>query len=98
AIELAAARVSAMPVEMIAQRLDDRFHLLTGGERAALLRQQTLRATIDWSDDLLSKPERMLLRQLSVFAGGWTLEAAEAVCGDQEWKNGSAEEWKSAPA
>src|SRR5206468_4040492 len=56
--------------------------------------QQTLRATIDWSDDLLSEPERVLLRRLSVFAGGWTLEAAEAICGDEEWKNGSVEEWK----
>jgi predicted ATPase/class 3 adenylate cyclase len=79
AIELAAARVKALPVEQITRRLDDRFRLLTGGSRAALPRQQTLRATIDWSYDLLSEAERMLLRRLSVFAGGWTLEAAEAV-------------------
>lgn len=80
AIELAAARVRAMSVEQIASRLDDRFRLLTGGSRAALPRQQTLRALIDWSYDLLSEPEKALLRRLSVFAGGFTLEAAEAIC------------------
>jgi len=80
AIELAAARVKALRVEQIAARLDDRFRLLTGGSRTALPRQQTLRALIDWSYDLLSEPERVLLARLSVFAGGWTLEAAEAVC------------------
>src|SRR5207244_555025 len=80
AIELAAARVKALPVEKINERLDDMFRLLTGGSRTALPRQQTLRALIDWSYDLLSEAERMLLRRLSVFAGGWTLEAAEAVC------------------
>src|SRR5205823_2932735 len=84
AIELAAARVRVLPVEQIAGRLDDRFRLLTGGSRTALPRQQTLRALIDWSYDLLSEPERALLRRLSVFAGGWTLEAAEAVCGDDQ--------------
>lgn len=84
AIELAAARVRAMSVEQIASRLDDRFRLLTGGSRAALPRQQTLRALIDWSYDLLSEPEKALLRRLSVFAGGFTLEAAEAVCGNTE--------------
>jgi predicted ATPase/class 3 adenylate cyclase len=89
AIELAAARVSALPVEQIAARLDDRFRLLTGGSRTALPRQQTLRALIDWSCDLLSDPERAILRRLSVFAGGWTLEAAEAVCtgaGIESWE------------
>ncbi|MGH2452822.1 MAG: ATP-binding protein [bacterium] len=80
AIELAAARVKALPVERIAARLDDRFQLLTGGSRAALPRHQTLRGTMDWSYDLLSEQERMLFRRLSVFAGGWSLEAAEAVC------------------
>jgi predicted ATPase len=80
AIELAAVRVRALPVEKIAERLDDRFRLLTGGSRSALPRQQTLRALIDWSYDLLSEPERVLLCRLSVFRGGWTLEAAEAVC------------------
>src|SRR5207302_1720761 len=82
AIELAAARVRLLSVEQIAQRLDDRFRLLTGGSREALPRQQTLRATVDWSYDLLTEPERALLRRLSVFAGGFTLEAAEAVCND----------------
>jgi predicted ATPase/class 3 adenylate cyclase len=80
AIELAAARVRVLPPEQIATRLDDRFRLLTGGSRAALPRQQTLRAAMDWSYELLSENERALLRRLSVFAGGWALEAAEAVC------------------
>ena len=80
AIELASARVGALPVETIAARLSDRFRLLTGGDQTALPRQQTLRALIDWSHDLLTEPERALLRRLSVFAAGWTLEAAEAVC------------------
>ena len=80
AIELAAARTRTLAVEQIAARLDDRFHLLTLGSRTALPRQRTLRMTMDWSHDLLSQPERVLLRRLSVFAGGWTLEAAEAVC------------------
>ena len=79
AIELAAARVRAFSVEQIAARLDDRFRLLTAGQRTAMPRQQTLRATVDWSYTLLSDPERALLRRLSVFAGGWTFEAAEAV-------------------
>jgi predicted ATPase len=82
ALELAAARVKAMSVEQIASRLDDRFRLLTGGSRTALPRQQTLRAMIDWSYDLLSEKEKTLLNRLSVFAGGWTLEAAEKVCSD----------------
>jgi predicted ATPase/class 3 adenylate cyclase/DNA-binding XRE family transcriptional regulator len=80
AIELAAARVRALPVEQIAARLDDRFRLLTGGSRTALPRHQTLRALIDWSYDLLTAPEQAVLRRLAVFAGGWMLEAAEAVC------------------
>ena len=83
AIELAAARVRLLSPEQIAARLDDRFPLLTGGSRAALPRQQTLRAAIDWSYDLLTEPERGLLMRLSVFAGGWTLEAAEAVCASE---------------
>jgi predicted ATPase len=82
ALELAAARVKLFTVEQIAARLDDRFRLLTGGSRTALPRQQTLRALIDWSYDLLSEPERLLLRRLSVFVGGWTFEAADAVCSD----------------
>jgi predicted ATPase/class 3 adenylate cyclase len=81
AIELAAARVRTLSVEKIAERLADRFRLLTGGDKTAMPRQQTLRALIDWSHDLLSEHERALLRRLSVFAGGWTLEAAEAVGG-----------------
>jgi non-specific serine/threonine protein kinase len=84
AIELAAARVKALPVEKLNQRLDDMFRLLTAGSRTAPPRHQTLRALIDWSHNLLSEPERALLRRLSVFAGGWTLEAAEAVCAGQE--------------
>jgi predicted ATPase/DNA-binding SARP family transcriptional activator len=80
AIELAAARIKVLSVDEIAGRLDDRFSLLTAGSRTAIPRHQTLRATIDWSYELLTKPERVLLRRLSVFAGGFTLEAAEAVC------------------
>ncbi len=80
AIELAAARVKVLAVEQIAARLDDRFRLLTGGSRVVLPRQQTLRAAIDWSYDLLSETERGLFRRLSVFAGGWTMEAAEGIC------------------
>jgi predicted ATPase len=82
AIELAAARVRALSVEQIAARLDDRFRLLTGGSRTALPRHQTLQALIDWSYELLAEAERALLDRLSVFAGGWTLEAAEAVCAE----------------
>lgn len=81
AIELAAARVKVLSVEQISERLDDRFRLLTGGSRTALPRQQTLRALIDWSYQLLSEQERLLFRRLAVFVGGWTLESAEAVCG-----------------
>ncbi len=81
AVELAAARVPALTVAQIAERLDDRFRLLTGGRRTALPRQQTLRATMDWSYQLLPERERVLLRRLAVFAGGWTLGAVEAVCG-----------------
>src|SRR4030095_11871560 len=80
AIELAAARIKMMSVDQISRRLDDRFRLLTGGARTALPRQQTLRALIDWSYDILSENERLLLCRLSVFAGGWTIEAAEAIC------------------
>ena len=69
-----------LKVEQIASRLDDAFRLLTGGSRTALPRQQTLRALIDWSYNLLSEQEKILFRRLAVFAGGWTMEAAEAVC------------------
>jgi predicted ATPase len=79
AIELAAARTRVLTVEQIVSKLDDRFRLLVGGRRTAQLRQQTLRAAIDWSYDLLSDEERTVFARLSVFAGGWTLDAAEAV-------------------
>ncbi len=79
ALELAAARVRGLTVEQIAARLDDRFRLLTSTSRTVLPRQQTLRAAIDWSYSLLSDTERVLFQQLSVFAGGWSLEAAEQV-------------------
>jgi predicted ATPase len=80
ALELAAARIKLFSAEQIAARLDDRFMLLTGGSRTALPRQQTLQALIDWSHDLLSEKEKALFRRLSVFAGGWSYEAAESVC------------------
>lgn len=83
AIELAAARVRSLSVEQIATRLEDRFRLLTGGSRSALPRQQTLRALVDWSYNLLQDREKALLRRLSVFAGGWTLDAAEFVVEDE---------------
>ena len=89
AIEMAAARVRSLSVEDLNAKLDQRFRLLTGGSRTALPRQQTLRSLIDWSYDLLSPPEKALLRRLSVFAGGWTLEAAEAVCA-----GGELEDWE----
>src|SRR5205085_6989357 len=75
AIEMAAARTKSLSVEQIARRLDDRFRLLTGGSRVSQPRQQTLRALVDWSYDLLSDEERRLFARLSVFAGGWSLEA-----------------------
>lgn len=83
ALELAAGRVKMLTVEQIAARLDDRFRLLTGGSRTVLPRQQTLRAMMDWSWDLLTEPECLVLRRLSVFAGGWALEAAEAVSAEE---------------
>jgi len=89
AIELAAARVRSLAVEEINSKLDNRFRLLTGGSRASLPRQQTLRALVDWSYDLLNVQERTLLCRLAVFAGGWTLEAAEQVCvgeGMEAWE------------
>ena len=80
AIEMAAARVKVLTVEQIAARLDDRFRLLRAGSRTALPRHQTLRAAMDWSYNLLPERERDVLRRASIFAGGWTLEAAEAIC------------------
>ncbi|GIV84460.1 MAG: hypothetical protein KatS3mg052_1467 [Candidatus Roseilinea sp.] len=80
AIELAAARLRVLSLEQIAARLDDRFGLLTGGNRLAPPKQQTLRTMMDWSYDLLSAAERALLRRLAIFPADWTLEMAEAVC------------------
>jgi predicted ATPase/class 3 adenylate cyclase len=88
AIELAAAKVRALSVEQIAKRLDDRFRLLTGGSRTALERHQTLRATLDWSYNLLSPEEQVLFGRLSTFVNGWTLEAAESVCSDESTSGG----------
>jgi predicted ATPase len=81
AIELAAPRLSAMSVDELSERLDQRFALLTDGSRAALPRHRTLRSMLDWSYDLLSKREQAMLRRVAVFAGGWTLKSAEQVCG-----------------
>ena len=97
AIELAAARSRLLSPEQIAARLDDRFRLLVGGSRTALPRQQTLRALIDWSYDLLTDGEKQLLRTASVFIGGWTLDALEAVSGDPQdwniWNSSSINRW-----
>jgi predicted ATPase/DNA-binding SARP family transcriptional activator/DNA-binding CsgD family transcriptional regulator len=79
AIELATARMTALAIEQVAEMLEDSLKLLTGGARTASPRQQTMRATLQWSHDLLPEEEKMLFRRLSVFAGGWTLEAAESV-------------------
>ena len=79
AIELAAARVRALSVRQIADSLHDRFRLLTGGARTAVRRQQTLRASVDWSHAFLTEPEQVLFRRLAVFAGGLDLDAAQAV-------------------
>jgi predicted ATPase/DNA-binding SARP family transcriptional activator len=84
AIELAAARLRTMSIEQLANRLDDRFRLLTGGSRTALPRHRTLRAMVDWSWELLTDAERTVLRRLSVFWGGASLEAAERVCAGNE--------------
>jgi predicted ATPase/DNA-binding CsgD family transcriptional regulator len=84
AIELAAARINVLSPSGIASRLDERFKLLSVGTRGVLPRHQTLRALIDWDYELLDPVERDVFNRLSVFAGGWTLEAAEAVCGDIE--------------
>ncbi len=83
AIELAAARVKVLAPHQLAQKLDERFRVLTGGSRVALPRQQTLRALIDWSYDVLSEQERILFRRLAVFAGGFTLDFAAAVCASE---------------
>jgi predicted ATPase/class 3 adenylate cyclase len=84
AIELAAARVRMMAPEQICRALSDRFHVLTGGARTVMPRHQTLQASLDWSYELLSEDERTLLRRLSVFAGGWALDAAEQICSGED--------------
>ncbi|MBV9233097.1 MAG: hypothetical protein JO030_03560, partial [Candidatus Eremiobacteraeota bacterium] len=84
AIELAAARVKMLSPQQIAQRLDERLRILTGGDRDGFSRHRTMRALIDWSHELLSDRERTLFRRLAVFAGGWTLAGAAAVCGDDD--------------
>ncbi|MEO6695206.1 MAG: hypothetical protein ABIY50_02380, partial [Ignavibacteria bacterium] len=83
AIELASVKIKILTVSSICERLDNRFKLLTGGKRTALPRQQTLKALIDWSYDLLSEDEKILWGRLSVFSGGWTLESAEKICSDE---------------
>jgi predicted ATPase/predicted Zn-dependent protease len=92
ALELAAARLRSLPLAELVSRLDDRFALLVGGSRVGLTRQQTLRATVDWSHDLLAEPERILLRRLAVFSGGFTLAAAEEVCPDQRLEKAAVAE------
>jgi predicted ATPase/DNA-binding SARP family transcriptional activator/DNA-binding CsgD family transcriptional regulator len=88
AIELAAVRAKVLSAEQIAERLDDCFRLLTNGNRTALPRHRTLRATIDWSYELLPEEERRLFRRLAVFAGGFTLAAAEAICSREDLEDG----------
>ena len=92
AIELAAARIAAFGVDGVASRLDDRFRLLTGGSRTALPRHQTLRATLDWSHDLLAGPERVLLRRLAVMAGSFSLHAAASIAADPQLAPGDVAE------
>jgi predicted ATPase/class 3 adenylate cyclase len=89
AIELAAARVKLMSVTHLAERLKERFRILTGGDRTALPRQQTMRALVDWSYNLLNERERTILNRTAVFAGGWTLDAASEICSDaaiEQWE------------
>src|SRR5262249_3408287 len=88
ALELAAARVRVLLPEQLLGRLEDRFRLLTGGSRTAPARHRTLRAAVDWSYALLAAPEQALFARLAVFAGGWTLEAAEAVGADPDAAGG----------
>jgi len=92
AIELAAARLRTMSLDQLANRLDDRFRLLTSGSRTALPRHKTLRAVVDWSWELLTDAERMVLRRLSVFSGGASLEAAERVCVASAGEQGAGEQ------
>ncbi len=94
AIELAAARVKVLAPRQLAEKLDKRFRVLTGGSRTALPRQQTMRALIDWSHDLLSAKEQKLFRRLAIFVGGWALETAGAVCADEEAAEDAIESWE----
>lgn len=94
AIELAAARVKVLAPRHLARKLDERFRVLTGGSRTALPRQQTMRALIDWSYDLLAPKEQKLFRRLAIFAGGWTLETAGAVAADDEAADDALEQWE----
>jgi predicted ATPase/DNA-binding SARP family transcriptional activator/DNA-binding CsgD family transcriptional regulator len=89
ALELAAARTEVLTLPQLAARLDDALGILTGGNRAASTRQQTLRATLDWSHALLSEAEQTLFRRLAVFRGGWTLETAEAICSGGQGDRGA---------
>lgn len=91
ALELAAARMNLLSLEQLAERLEDRFQVLTTGRRTALPRHQTLRAALDWSYESLSEKERILFRRLSVFSGEWTLEAMEAICAGQITETETAE-------
>lgn len=83
AIELAAPRLKALSIEQLEAKLSERFRILTGGSRTALPRQQTMRALVDWSYELLTDDEKQLFRRLAVFGGGWTLDAATAICADE---------------
>ncbi|WP_228535426.1 BTAD domain-containing putative transcriptional regulator [Nocardia sp. BSTN01] len=94
AIELAAARLRTMSLDQLADRLDDRFRLLTGGSRTAIPQHRTLRAVVDWSWELLTDAERMVLRRLAVFAGGASLEAAEQICAGVSGAPGEVEQWE----
>ena len=97
AIELAAARTRAFPLDQIAARLNDRFRLLTGGSRTALPRQQTLRAVVDWSYELLFDDEQRVFERLAVFPGGCDLATAEAVCADDDDRRGRRRRPSSGP-
>lgn len=94
AIELAAARIKVLAPRRLAQKLDERFRVLTGGSRTAMPRQQTMRALIDWSYDLLSPNEQRLFRRLAIFVGGWTLETAGTVSADDQTAEGAIESWE----
>jgi len=95
AIELAAARARALPLATLAQMLDQRFEVLSAGRRTALPRQRTMRALFDWSYDLLSLDEQRVFEQLSIFADGWTLEAAAALCGSSTTATDSVRDFLS---